>query len=366
MQSSPFKKLLLVLLLLAVGAALLLQFINSELKPLEKAPPKISKSGFKYRYTPPSLSVSPNKAEAEPESDVASQAKLPREQVEVWLAKHNRNAASLLAALRALDDTNYLNEAAMNFPDNPQVEWTVLARDAFPEERRKWLDLFKASSPSNSLGNYLSAEDFFKNGKSQNAVNELLAATGKPEFDSHETESRLDEEELYLSSGKSPLEASRASMTGVATDMIPELATLKRLCIAMADLQKEKLSAGDTDSAVNLAQMGMALGAQLDSGDSGKYYINQLVGMAAEAVVLRQLDQNNRYDFLGGQTPAQVLQQLKDQKKTFRELAGKFSAAYPSMAEEEIASYLQRQKIYGEAEAMRWVIQQHPPADSTK
>ena len=62
---------------------------------------------------------------------------------------------SLLAAFRALDDTNYLNEAATNFPNNPQVELAVLAHDEFPADRRKWLDLFKASSPSNSLANYL-------------------------------------------------------------------------------------------------------------------------------------------------------------------------------------------------------------------
>ena len=69
---------------------------------------------------------------------------------------------SLLAAFRALDDTNYLNEAATNFPNNPQVELAVLAHDEFPADRRKWLDLFKASSPSNSLANYLSAQDYFQ------------------------------------------------------------------------------------------------------------------------------------------------------------------------------------------------------------
>ena len=90
--------------------------------------------------------------------------KLPRAKVEAWLAKHNRDAMSLLAAFRALDDTNYLNEAATNFPNDPQVELAVLAHDEFPADRRKWLDLFKASSPSNSLANYLSAQDYFRNG----------------------------------------------------------------------------------------------------------------------------------------------------------------------------------------------------------
>ena len=88
----------------------------------------------------------------------------------------------------------------------------------FPQDRRKWLDLFKNSSPSNSLANYLSAQDYFKNGNSDAAVQELQAASGKSQFDSFETESRLDAEDLYSSSGKSQLDSAKESMTGMAED----------------------------------------------------------------------------------------------------------------------------------------------------
>src|ERR1035437_7429536 len=229
MQSSPFKKLLLGLLLLAMGAALLLHFINSELKPQEKAPSKISKSGFEYHYTPPALPVSNNKPEAEPESDAAGQPKLPREKVEAWLAKHHRNAMSLLAAFRAMNDTNYLNEAATNFPNDPHVELAVLAHDEFSADRRKWLDLFKASSPSNSLANYFSAQDDFKNGNTEAAASELLAASGKSQFDNYAMENQLDAEELYSASGKSPIEVATDGISDMAGENMPELAIFKRL-----------------------------------------------------------------------------------------------------------------------------------------
>src|SRR5471030_2060891 len=84
-------------------------------------------------------------ADAKSESDEKAAPKLSREQVEAWLAKYNRNAMSLLAAFRSSGDTNYLNEAATNFPNDPRVELAVLAHDEFPAERRKWLDLFKRS-----------------------------------------------------------------------------------------------------------------------------------------------------------------------------------------------------------------------------
>src|SRR6267142_2806758 len=102
--------------------------------------------------------------------------KLPREEVEKYLERNRRSAASLLAAYGALRDTNYLKEAATNFPNDPRVQLSVLRRDIFPEERRKWLDLFKTSLPENSLASYLSARDYLKNGETALAVSELLEA----------------------------------------------------------------------------------------------------------------------------------------------------------------------------------------------
>ena len=369
MLSSPFKKLLLVMLLAAMGAALLLQFINSKLKPQEKAPPKVSQSDFAYHYTPPALPIATSKPEAGPEaSDAVGPPKISREQAEAWLAKHNRNATSLLAAFRAMDDTNYLNEAAANFPNDPHVELAVLARDEFPADRRKWLDLFKASSPSNSLANYFSAEEHFKNGKTDEAVQELLAASGKPQFDSHAMETQLDAEELYQDSGKPFREAASFAMSDMSDENMPELATIKLVDTGIADLMKQKIAAGDAVSTANLAQMGLGLADKLDTGDSGKYVINQMVGAATEAIVLRQLDQNTVYDFLNGQTPAQAAEALKQQKTELHKLMTDFAPVQMQMmmSESESASYMKRMQIYGEVEAMKWLIQQHPSASPQK
>ncbi|HEY3932949.1 MAG TPA: hypothetical protein VGM58_11355 [Verrucomicrobiae bacterium] len=301
-------KLLAALIFLIVVLAVALHFLNRTAlnSSASVLPPTNSIAQQTFHFHAPSVP-----RPQPPELDLAGQPKIPRDKVEEWLALHHRNAASLLAAFHALEDTNYLNEAATNFPNNPQVEWTILARNAFPEDRRKWLDLFKNSSPSKSLANYLSAQDYFKNGNPDAAVQELRAASGKSQFDSFQTESRLDEEDLYLSSGYSQLESSKESMAGMSLDDIPELTTLKRLVHGIADLQKQELNSGDSDSAVGLAQMGMNLGNQINSGDSGKYLLNQLVGMVNKEIALQQLDQNTTYDFLSGETPNQVLQGFK-------------------------------------------------------
>jgi len=137
------------------------------------------------------------------ETDPAVESKLPREKVEEYLRRHHRSAGTLLAAFHALDDTNYLNEAAKTFPNNPQVQWTVLMRNAFPEERREWLDAFKSSSPDNSLANYLSARDYLESGNVEAAVKELAAAHNKIKFQDYAMEAQLESEELSLDTGTS-------------------------------------------------------------------------------------------------------------------------------------------------------------------
>jgi hypothetical protein len=360
MQNSWTGKAFLSLAMLVLIAGALWHFLHPGTHQPMEAPRPIARSDFKYHFTPSAIPRPAQEIETKPGQDTTGRPNIPRAKVEAWLAKHNRDAMSLLAAFRATEDTNYLNEAAVNFPNDPRVEWTILARNAFPEDRRKWLDLLKSSAPSNSVANYLSAQDDFRNGKPQEATDELLAASGKPQLGGFSLESLVNGEELNQFNGSAPAEAGQLAFSQAVTDAIETDATYKNLEISIQDLVKEKLAAGDLNSVQNLAQMGLALADQIRSGDSGKLLVNLLVGNAIEAAALSQLDQNNSYDFLDRQTPAQILQQLKEQKASLREQAQYFDTIYPILAPEEMIGYIERIKIYGQVEARRWVIQQHP------
>src|SRR5205085_12376794 len=122
-------------------------------------------------------------------------------------------------------------------------------------------------------------------------------------------------------------------------------------------LQQQYLNSSDAASAQNLAQAGVGLANRLTGGDGGKFLINQLVGIASENIVLQALDQNAPYDFLGGETPAQRLAELKQQKTAIRDLTT-VSGTIPTLSETEQASYWERVKVYGELPAMRWLQQQ--------
>ena len=359
MRNATYNKILLTLAMLGLVAGALWQFFKRgpQPQPVPNAAPAVSKSEDNF----PHPLFSATKAVGQPsEADAAESKRISREKVEAWLTLHQRTAASLLTAFRASQDTNYLNEAAANFPNDPQVEWTILGRHAFPEDRRRWLDLFKTSSPSNSVANYLSAQDYFKNGQTNAAINELSTATGKAQFGGFSIESLLEDEQLHQFAGKSAAESAQLALAGIAGDFLGSLTAYKILANNLRDLAQADVAAGDVSAAQNLAQLGLAFADQIRSGDSGKLLISQMVANAVQAIALSQLDQNTSYDFLDGQTPDQLLQQMKQQKNMLNELRSNFSAVYPNMTDQELAGYAARMKIYGEVKAMNWAVQQHP------
>ncbi|MHC1766432.1 MAG: hypothetical protein AB9869_19380 [Verrucomicrobiia bacterium] len=288
--------------------------------------------------------------------------KLPREEVDRFLERNQRNAASLLAAYHSLGDTNYLKEAAARFRDDPKVQLSVLARNLFPEERRDWLDDLKRSSPDNAVADYLSAADYFKKGESGRALDELIAASGKPGFEIHAVEGRLDEEELNLAAGRSSLHARLAS-TGWAEELTPVAATLKGLAQDMANWERQYLGNGDRGSAEHLAQIGMELARRLGDGDAGAFMVNQLLGGSVAAIVLGPLNPSESCAFLGNRLPGDILAEIHEQRASVRSLAQAFQDVVPSMTEAELLSYTERQKLYGELEAMLWLQQRRTTED---
>ena len=187
-----------------------------------------------------------NAAASESIDGSANPLALPREKIEEYLKRHHRDAASLLAAYQASfgseheqGDINYLKEAATNYPNDPHVQWTVLAHDAFPGNRRQWLDAFKASSPSNSLANYLSAADLFKNNRPEAALQELMEASGKTQFADFTMESYSGGADISRFGGASPLIANTAAKSAMAGDLTPELANTKGIAYGVLDMQKQ-------------------------------------------------------------------------------------------------------------------------------
>ena len=319
-------------------------------------------SGVAMARTEPA--APPRASTPDPDADAGDgvAAGLPREKIEEYLTRHQRGAASLLAAFHASSDgangtgdIQYLKEAATHFPWNPHVQWTVLAHDVFPEDRRKWLDAFKASSPDNSVGNYLSAREHFKNRQPEAAIEELREASGKSEYADFAMESYLGVEEVFRELERTPLEAHTAAMSAMSADLLPQLSNMREIARDIVAASKRDAGSGDSLSPRDLSRMGLQLADRLTRGEGGRFLISRVTGEAMESMVLKSLDPDVGYDFLGGQTTAQRLEGLRQQRQDLRALMQDFQGAFLGMSPDERVSFVERVKVYGEVPALRWL-----------
>ena len=280
---------------------------------------------------------------------------LPRDQVEAYVQRNHRNLESLLAAFQVSHEPAYLREAATNAPNNPAVQFAVVAHNIFPDEQRKWIDAFRASSPDNALPWYFSALDYFKSKQPEQAIQELTLATRRQLYADYAAQTGQAVEELYDSAGW-PTLAAKAVAPGSASFLSgPYLGMLKSLANETVELQQRYLNHADPSSASTMAAMGLQLAGQLRRANGP---LDQLVGVAVEKKILGQLDPAGSYEFLG-RPVSQALVELDQQRQMIREAIQLRDRVRPTLSESELNNYWDREKLYGEMYAMQWLQSQH-------
>jgi RNA polymerase sigma factor (sigma-70 family) len=310
------------------------------------------------RLPPPALRTSSPPPEEASATSLYSritnyQATLKPSQVESYLSRNGRSAASLLAAYRTTRDTNLLAEAMQKYPGDAQVAFEAMFKaDATSDARRQWLEAFKTNAPENALPNYLSALDHFKAGQADQAVQELIAGAAKGQFSDYTQNRMQDDEEAYLAAGYSAAEAK--TIPG-AQLLLPQLAPMKDLSRYIVDLANSYQQAGDQNSAEAALQMLAGLGQRYANGVAGETTISRLVGMAVETRALKELDPNTS-NGSPGQTVKDRLDALMEQREQIKQLAGQTDALMPLMTPEDWISYKDRWKLFGEESASKWLI----------
>lgn len=275
--------------------------------------------------------------------------------LESYLKEQKRSAGSLLAAFRISGDKTLLQEAMEKYPNDPQVGFAaVFKTDSSPEEHRQWLEAFKQSAPDNSIPNYLSALDYFKNGQSAQAVQELSAAAAKGQLQDYSTQFVENGEEAYIAAGYSPAEAETLATSQIP---LPQVAQLKELNQDIVDLAKSYRQAGDSAFAQSLLQTDLQLGQRYSEGPA-EFLINTLVGIAIQRNALSAMDPGSPYG-AAGQTVADQLNQLAQQKDNIKTLVQQTQEILPTMPDEDWINYQNRRMMFGEQDAFRWVLNKY-------
>jgi len=274
--------------------------------------------------------------------------------IELYLQQHGRSAASLLAAWQVSGNLDHLREAATRFENDPRVQFAVLASDAFPDDRSKWIALFKQSSLYNPLANYFAANEYFRQNQTDQAVGEMVGASSKQGFENYMTAALQECEELFLATGASPIDAKAEGFAAVFLMLQPYVETMRDLGQAAAGAQAAYAAAGDSASAQDLAKSGVDLGRQMNLGSGGRLLISQMAGISIEEMFLKQLPPDEPLDWLG-QSPAARLAQLQQQREQIETLSAACQSALPQLGEAEFGEYVNRLVQFRELDAMQWL-----------
>jgi hypothetical protein len=277
--------------------------------------------------------------------------KLSIEQAEKFLAEYRRSAASLVAAFRTSGENKFLAEAMQKFPNDPQVAFEALFNaDLSPQERRKWVDALKQASPENALANYLSAQDYFKAGLSDLAVGELEAAFGKAKFNDLTLERMQFNEEAYRANGFSESESRSVAMFQLP---LPLLNEMKSLTENMVELSKSYRQGGDAASADATVEMALKLGEEFrNSGNA--LLVHQQLGIGIEESALKSLDPDAIFG-PAGRTSRELLNDLNADQAALTSLVRETVPLQDRMTPQDWVGYIDRMKLLGEPNAMRWL-----------
>ena len=271
--------------------------------------------------------------------------------VEKYLERHQRSAESLLGAFRATQNPEFLKEAASRYPEDPAVQMAVLLHNLFPEQRREWLERFKQSAPDNSLAAYLSALDHFRAKDMPTALADLVEATTRPRFNSYALESMQNMEELLVAGGQPPILGKAEAMFSAP---MGHLAQLKALSSELVQLGQQYRTAGDLESAGAVANVGLTLAARLNGAREGQFVIDKLVGIAIENQVWDLFDPNASSHYPGLTVQARQ-EELARQREAIKNLTKDFPPTLLACSNDEITAFLDRVKVLGEVEALRWL-----------
>jgi hypothetical protein len=104
-------------------------------------------------------------------------------------------------------------------------------------------------------------------------------------------------------------------------------------------------------------QLGQRLGP---NGPGGQFLIDNLVGMAIQLNALKAMDPASPYGS-SGQTVQNCMDQITEQRAAVKQLGQQTEGLWENMPPEDLVSFLDRQKIYGEQSTMQWYLNKSGP-----
>ncbi len=270
-------------------------------------------------------------------------------EMDVFLSRKGRTAGNLIAAWQLTTNLPFLEDAAGRFPDDPTVQFAVLQSGLYPEQRRQWLDRFKASAPNNALASLLSAHEHIQQGDFRAALADIRDSLSRPEYNDYFRERVLNSEGALFEIGES---TARSKLAALHSSL--ELKHLGQLKGVFQDepLRNHVRTRGPEEWS-RYAESALKMAEDLRGTPT---LMNHLVAGSIEAGILGEFPQNEVVPWLGV-TPAERLSALAETRAERRALLQNLNRFMAEASEADVINYLDRFKTLGEVEALRWVQQ---------
>lgn len=267
-------------------------------------------------------------------------------EVEHFLSLRNRDADSLLCAYRQTEDYAYLHEALERFPENAEVLSAVLLNYGFkPENRQALIDRLKTVAPDNALGYYLSALEGIDAGIPEEALEELIAGSGKKFEDFSMTACQTDEE-AFVTASYSAAEAKLLAARGTTK---PATFEVFRLLKPLSQADEEAAALGDWELQGKLKDVRESISRQLQSA-----------GTVVDAIVAHRFERS-LLEGDDGPDSRRRLAELQDERARLVADAKRVDELLTgsTISETDWTFFFDRFKQFGEAAANEWLLERY-------
>jgi|688.fasta_scaffold09938_2 hypothetical protein len=274
---------------------------------------------------------------------------LTKAELEAYLARHGRDALSLLVASRLADDLALLREAVQTDPGEAMAQLELALRSDNPAEKKAAIEAFRALQPDNPLGNYLGAQAAFAAGDYAKAAQDLLHSMDQGVLRNQSLRLLEATGEAYAEAGYEPTAALIAGL-GKSVGVTLEQSRLSvAIKAGLQTMQDEFVKAADFDAVEPTLLVGIDLGQRLQ--DPKAMMIEQLTGISVESGFLRQLDP---VTLVGGVSAGERLTQLEARSAEFMDLTKAMVGFARQAADEDLSRYFEIFRRDGELAAARW------------
>jgi hypothetical protein len=228
----------------------------------------------------------------------------------------------------------------------------AIRNGATPAERLPWIDVLRQASPDNALPDYLAAAAHFQAGDQDAAVRDLIAASGKTNWDDFSRERTKGNEEAYLAAGTAVGDAKLFSSVGPAEPHLVQLKELGRDVLGLANLYQQ---AGDSSSRESALQIAVNMGQRLSDPSAGETMLRQTVGICIERAALQAMDPDSQFDTTG-LTVQGRLNELTKRVDEIRSFANKADPIWKTLKDQDWVNYEGQLAASGEEAALRWLV----------